>query len=248
MPDAAPVADEGNNESLLRFFRVSCIVAIALIGSKSLSAQDFGTLALPASPYPLEGWETLKFGMTPRQTCNALNQIGMKCAIEEVHPTEAECRGLQHLGFTCSKPHEEISVKNNQVRIGMNDWSVRLSFDNTPPTEGGVDIGNLSAIRLSMCGPAGGCGGSIDPCYPESYIGDLERQYGPFWRDPAPDADGTHYGNAIKRFANGAFIQVEATHPSRALQRLCLSVEINYSNPNVHRLPPPPPPPPTGHF
>ena len=159
------------------------VMLVGVVGAWPLWAQDLG----PVSPQPLDGWATLKFGMTPRQACKAMNKAGLKC-------TE------KHL----------IHTDESRVRIGDTTWTVddlsfanQYSFDthtyNVKGDARSLNGGNLMSIRLKLCA-ADDCEGITQRCDPESIIGRLEQQYGTFWRDPA----NSHH--AVKRFANGAKI------------------------------------------
>ena len=223
-------------------------------------AQQSEPRVAPVSPQPLDGWATLKFGMTPRQACAAMNKAGLKCTIRI--PTPAECiaavRSARHYGPApmCQKPTEmlwplsTVQSADHRIKIGPTIWDVIISFANMQNNTGKpdiatLDVGSLDEISLVR-----------DVAFSESnlgtdwrcdrYLGPLEQQYGAFWRDPAQ----LIVRRAVKKFANGARIAVFYPSPDLNGGHGCLGeVRINYWAPTTENPPPPSPPPvPSGHF
>ena len=212
-------------------------------------AQQSESRLDPVSPQPLDGWDTLKFGMTPRQACASMNKAGLKCNIKI--PTPAECiaaaRSARRYGPApmCEKPTEMLwplptgESADRRVKIGSTVWDVVISFADMPentgkPDAANLDVGRLDRIALvqdaeSKLGTDSGC---------ERYLGPLERQYGTFWRDPAR----LLVRRAVKKFANGARIVVSYPSPDLGGGHGCLGeVSITYWAPNIEKPPPTPP-------
>ena len=211
------------------------------------------------SAQPLDGWETLKFGMTPRQACAAMNKAGLKCTIRI--PTPAECtaavRSERHYGPApmCEKPTEMAwplptrQSADHRIEIGPTIWDVIISFaykpeDTGKPATANLDVGSLDEISLvrdvalaeSKLGTDWRC---------DRYLVPLEQQYGTFWRDPTQ----LIVRRAVKKFANGARIAVFYPSPDLGNGHGCSGeVRINYWAPKPENPPPPPPPVPNGHF
>jgi hypothetical protein len=188
-------------------FVVAGVMLVGAAEAGPLWAQDQGSV----SPNSLDGWQTLKFGMTPRQACAAMNQAGLKCT--------------HLLGI--------ISTIEARVQIGTMRWGVGLSFDDNAGK-------SLSSIQLQLCARDNRgehCKAMpIDPpCDPESFIAPLEQQYGPFWRDP------DHPGFASKRFANGAKIDVSAWNAGGFGCTFGVQVNYDFKSDYRRQPSPPPP-------
>jgi len=209
----------------------------------------------------LDGWEALKFGMTPRQACAAMNKAGLKCTITTPTPTQcaAAVRSDRHYGPapTCDKPTAmpwplpTRRSADHRIRIGPTIWDVVIYFANTPentakPDAANLDVGSLDRIALvrDVASVDSKLGTSDWRC--DRYLGLLEQQYGTFWQDPARLV----VRRAVKKFANGARIVASYPSPDLGGGHGCLGeVRITYSAPNTENpRPPPPPPVPSGHF
>jgi len=214
-----------------------------------------------ASEQPLDGWATLKFGMTPRQACAAMNKAGLKCTIRI--PTPAECiaavKSARPYGPApmCEKPTEMLwplpigQSADHRIKIGPTVWDVIISFATVSenagkPDAANLDVGSLDRIALVRDDAIVKSKlGTMDwQC--DRYLGPLEQQYGTFWRDPAQ----LLVRSAVKKFANGARIVVSYPSPDPSGGQRCLGeVRITYWAPNTENPPLPPPPPlPSGHF
>ena len=190
-------------------FVVAMLVGVAAPGP--LRAENWQDQA-PVSPHPLDGWRTLKFGMTPGQVCDAMNKADLKCTVMQ---------------------NKSLGTGDSRVSIGNTTWSVDPYFANQhlDPVTHMVIGGNLNRIVLKLCHfkkgvlPGESCQSTrITHCDAESIIGLLEGKYGPFARNPANPV------SALKRFANGANVSVY----TRIIgDNICAPVNIDYFNPNV---------------
>jgi len=190
-----------------------------VVGVMLLGGVGVRPLLAQVSPQP-DGWQTLKFGMTPRQTCAAMNKAGIGCTVLCAEKsTSGQCKSPEVMTYVNTEP--VVSISNEKWMLSMEFVdNVGRVFRLAPG--GPIDVGRLTRIGLHSSG-----------CDKDAIIHALEYKYGTF----AQAVD-----TAVKQFANGAWIVFEKGM-NRYRGGSADSCDIFYNAPL-----PPPPLLPTGHF